>query len=69
MRDRIKMHCLHSFIMSKKIKVCNLLKIFHIHYTDIYKTYEYFNIPSNLEVQIITLLSALPEANFLPSFA
>lgn len=31
------------------------------------KTYEYFKIPSNFEVHIMTVLSAPPDANFFPS--
>jgi len=32
-----------------------------------HKTYVYFRIPSNLDVQIITLLSAPPDANLFPT--
>jgi mannose/fructose/N-acetylgalactosamine-specific phosphotransferase system component IID len=31
-------------------------------------TYEYFNTPSSIDVQIMTVLSALPDAKRFPSF-
>jgi hypothetical protein len=31
-------------------------------------TYEYFNTPSSADVQIMTVLSALPDAKRFPSF-
>lgn len=60
--------CTASLCLSKiKIQCIKKKLSYQIYYR--YTTYEYFNIPSNLEVQIITLLSALPDANFLPSLA
>lgn len=68
----IKLHSLNGFIVPEINVIYSINKLYHLIELYVMRkniTHEYLSMPSNLDVQIITLLSAPPDANFLPSLA